>query len=170
MKLVKLSVLLVILLSVFGTLYYGLNNANTELNDSMMNEPVPSFNLATLKGDKIVDETIFVSDEYTLLNIWASWCAACKIEHPFLVELAESGITIVGLNYRDNRKDAQKVIAAEGNPYVEIVYDPNGTLALDLGVLGAPETFVIDGNGKIITRVSGVVDSDVWQNQLASYF
>lgn len=170
MKMVKLSVLFVLLLSVFGTLYYGLNNTNTELNDSMMNEPVPSFKLSSLNGDKIVDETIFVSDEYKLLNIWASWCAACKIEHPFLVELAESGITIVGLNYRDNRKDAQKVIAAEGNPYVEIVYDPNGTLALDLGVLGAPETFVIDSNGKIITRVSGVVDSDVWQNQLASYF
>ncbi|WED28006.1 DsbE family thiol:disulfide interchange protein [Vibrio sp. DW001] len=170
MKLVKLSVLLVILLSVFGTLYYGLNNANSELNDAMMNEPVPSFNLSTLRGDKIVDETIFVSDEYTLLNIWASWCAACKIEHPFLVELAESGIKIIGLNYRDNQKEAQKVIVAEGNPYTEIVYDPNGELALDLGVLGAPETFVIDGNGKIITRVSGIIDSDVWHNQLASYF
>lgn len=170
MKLVKLSALLVILLSVFGTLYYGLNNANTELNDSMMNEAVPSFNLSSLNGDKIVDETIFVGDEYSLLNIWASWCAACKIEHPYLVELAESGIKIIGLNYRDNQKEAQKVIAAEGNPYVEIVYDPNGALALDLGVLGAPETFVIDGNGKIIARVSGIIDSDVWHNQLASYF
>ncbi|MDB1123759.1 DsbE family thiol:disulfide interchange protein [Vibrio algarum] len=170
MRQVKLLVLIAILMTVFSILYYGLNNGKTELNNSMMNEPVPSFRLSSLSEDKILDESLFVGEQHTLLNVWASWCAACKIEHPFLVELSVSGIDIVGLNYRDVRQDAKKVIAQDGNPYSEIVFDPNGELALDLGVLGAPETFVIDNKGMILKRVSGVIDAEVWENQLVTYF
>jgi cytochrome c biogenesis protein CcmG/thiol:disulfide interchange protein DsbE len=170
MRSVKLAVLIAVVLLVFAILYYGLTHSGSEQNTSMMNEPVPEFQLQSLQGDSTLDETIFQGGETKLLNIWASWCAACKVEHPFLIELANRNIVIVGLNYRDNRTDAKKVILADGNPYRHIIYDKQGELALDLGVLGAPETFVIDANGKILARASGVIDADVWQSELAQYF
>lgn len=170
MRLTKLIVLCVVVLGLFATLYYGLNNNNVEQNTSMMNEPVPSFQLQSLDETQVLTEGLFISNEFKLLNIWASWCAACKTEHPFLLELANSGVKIIGLNYRDNRPDALKVIASDGNPYTQIIYDPNGQLALDLGVLGAPETFVIDSNGKIAARVSGVINPEIWQDKFGHLF
>jgi len=149
---------------------YGLNNTGSEFNSSMLSEQVPSFKLQSLDKTEILDNAIFVSDEFKLLNIWASWCTICKMEHSYLLKLAHSGVNIIGLNYRDNRHDAQKMIELEGSPYTDIIFDPNGQLALDLGVLGTPETFVINHSGQIVARVSGAIDATIWKKQLGHFF
>lgn len=100
----------------------------------------------------------------SLLNVWASWCGACSEEQLFLSELAEQGIPIYGLNYRDNPKNARRWLADWGNPYVAVGEDQMGKAAMDLGVYGAPETFLVDAHGKILYRHVGVLDQHVWQN------
>ena len=170
MRIVKLLLLSLLLLIAFAVLYYGLNSDHIEVNTSMVNEPVPAFSLDALQDDKQLNQEIFADGDYTLLNVWASWCAACKSEHQFLISLKSSGIGIVGLNYRDNRKDALAVLRSDGNPYREVIYDPEGSLALDLGVIGAPETFVINGAGEIVYRVNGIIDQEIWQSQISPYF
>ncbi|MDV7102851.1 DsbE family thiol:disulfide interchange protein [Vibrio sp. TH_r3] len=166
---VKLASLCGLLIGIFMLFYFGLVNSNQQSTTPLLNKPVPHFNLQSLLNNNGLDETILLGEHYKILNVWASWCAACKVEHPFLLELSTAGIDIIGLNYRDNRADAIKVIESEGNPYREIIFDPNGLLALDLGVLGAPETFLIDPQGKIQARFSGTIDSTIWQQQFYPY-
>lgn len=170
MRTIKLILLCLTMLTLFGGMYYGLNKPNSELDSLIMNKPVPTFKLQSLTEAAPLDHMIFQGGGYKLLNVWASWCAACKTEHPFLLDLAAKGIEIVGLNYRDNLNDARDVINQDGNPYTHIIYDPNGELALDLGVIGAPETFLIDSNGQIVFRLNGIVDSVAWRAHLERYF
>lgn len=170
MRTVKLSILSTVVFGLFALLYYALNHSGGEVNGALNGEPVPAFELELLDGTKRVNESILTGPKYKLLNIWASWCAACKVEHPLLVSLAGQGIDIIGLNYRDDRRKALAVLASDGNPYRTVVYDPQGEWALDLGVIGAPETFVIDDKGQIVIRISGVIDEQVWQDKLAVYF
>jgi len=120
----------------------------------------PNFYLETLD-----DEKVFLNEQDLpstgLLNVWASWCITCLVEHPFLMNLKEKDIKIIGLNYKDERFDAQNWLNKYGDPYSEVLYDPKGSLALDLGVTGAPETFLIH-NGKIIAHYSGEINERVW--------
>ena len=119
----------------------------------------PNFYLETLD-----DEKIFLNEQDLpstgLLNVWASWCITCLVEHPFLMNLKEKDIKIIGLNYKDERFNAQNWLNKYGDPYSEVLYDPKGSLALDLGVTGAPETFLIH-NGKIIAHYYGEVNERV---------
>jgi cytochrome c biogenesis protein CcmG/thiol:disulfide interchange protein DsbE len=105
-----------------------------------------------------------------LINVWATWCFSCRVEHPYLLELAEQGVTIYGLNYKDEPAKASQWLVDLGNPYSETVVDQNGEFGLDLGVYGAPETYVIDAKGVIRHRHVGVVDEQVWLEQLQPFF
>jgi len=98
------------------------------------------------------------------LSVWATWCAACRVEHPHLNRLAEQGVPIVGLNYKDERDKAVEWLAERGDPYTQVIYDPEGSLGFDLGVYGAPETYLIDAKGIVRHRHVGVVDQDVWES------
>ena len=100
-----------------------------------------------------------------LLNVWATWCPACRAEHDYLQQLADSGVAIVGLNYKDEREAALKWLQQLGNPYEFNIYDPKGTLGFDLGVYGAPETYVIDAKGLVRYRHVGEVNERVWQSK-----
>jgi cytochrome c biogenesis protein CcmG/thiol:disulfide interchange protein DsbE len=100
------------------------------------------------------------------LNVWATWCPACRDEHPYLVELAESGVNVIGLNYKDEAKAALNWLATLGNPYRFNIYDPRGSLGFDLGVYGAPETYIIDTHGVVRFRHVGVVNEKVWIEKL----
>ena len=121
--------------------------------------PVPNFELNSLNSKDIY--TLDDLDNELLVNVWASWCITCLVEHPFLMNLKEKDIKIIGLNYKDERFNAQNWLNKYGDPYSEVLYDPKGSLALDLGVTGAPETFLIH-NGKIIAHYSGEVNERVW--------
>ncbi len=113
--------------------------------------PVPGFSSATLKGGKA-----------TLINVWASWCAPCLAEHPQLVELAKEGVPLYGINYKGNSAEAaRRFLTKHGNPFLAVGADETGMTAIDLGVYGVPETFVIDGSGHIVLRYPGPLTAEV---------
>ena len=122
---------------------------------------IPKFQLENLENTKLID-----NDEIQgsfILNVWASWCITCRVEHPFLMNLKNQGIKIIGLNYKDERSDAIQWLDKYGNPYEISVHDLKGSLALDLGVTGAPETFLVS-NGKVVAHYQGEVNDAIWSN------
>ncbi|MGR5062378.1 DsbE family thiol:disulfide interchange protein [Photobacterium sp. DNB22_13_2] len=132
---------------------------------NLENKPLPAFSLQRLDTAGTADETL-LTGKLQLLNVWASWCAVCKSEHAFLLQLAQQqNMSIIGLNYRDNRQSAMRELAHSGNPYQAVLFDPHGSLALDLGVYGTPESYLIDSNGMIRFRYLGVLDEDVWRQK-----
>ena len=135
-----------------------------------MGKPVPAFALPSLNDEsRIITQDTFKGKPY-LLNVWATWCPSCKVEHPYLLELANMGITIVGLNYKDESDEARSLLKAMEDPYVDNIVDADGRLGLDLGVYGAPETFVVDASGIIRFKVVGVVTEEIWARDIAPIF
>jgi len=146
-------------------LMMALTNKSDNGQLTMRPKALPEFQLSALKTGKTLTRSLFtepLNNKYTLLNVWASWCVVCKVEHPFLLKLAEQGVTIVGLNYRDNQQSASSLLASAGNPYQQIIYDPKGSLALDLGVVGTPESYLIDPKGMVVARFNGVLNETIW--------
>ncbi|WP_428943651.1 DsbE family thiol:disulfide interchange protein [Pantoea sp. FN060301] len=139
----------------------------TLLESALIGKPVPVFRLESLEQPgKIYDRSVLVSGKPILLNVWATWCPTCRAEHHYLNTLATEGIRVVGLNYKDDRSKAIGWLNTLGNPYALSLYDGNGMLGLDLGVYGAPETFLIDGNGIIRYRHAGDMNSEVWNREV----
>lgn len=129
-------------------------------------QPVPAFQLPSLLHEgKMVDDSIF-KGHWTLLNVWATWCPTCHIEHPFLMKLASQGVRIIGMDYKDTDAAARRMLAQKGNPYTEVFVDRDGSYGLNLGVYGAPETYVINPQGVIELRHVGNVDQRVWEQQI----
>ena len=102
-----------------------------------------------------------------LLNVWASWCPTCRVEHPFIEDLAESGaLRVVGFNYKDELEDAQAWLARFGDPYEVTIQDYSGRYAIDLGVYAAPESFLVDANGTIIFKQIGAVTPEIIEKEI----
>lgn len=152
-------------------LYKGLFSDPTRLESVLINQPIPEFELQDLHQlDKQHSREIFTGQPM-LLNVWATWCPTCYAEHQYLNELkATENIYIVGMNYKDERDKALKWLDNLGNPYAIDLFDPRGMLGLDLGVYGAPETFLIDSRGVIRYRHVGDVNATVWNNTLRPIF
>lgn len=136
------------------------------LESALIGKPVPAKILYDLFDNKAVDQQVFQQGKPILLNVWATWCPTCYAEHQYLNQLAEQGITIIGLDYKDKTDKAIKWLKDLRNPYQVVLKDENGSFGLDLGVYGAPETFVIDGNGIIHYRHAGDVNENVWTQVL----
>ncbi|WP_411706236.1 DsbE family thiol:disulfide interchange protein [Edaphovirga cremea] len=146
-------------------------NANgddpTLLESALVGKPVPEFKLESLaEPGKTYDQGILRDGKPILLNVWATWCPTCRAEHAYLNTLAAKGIRVVGLNYKDDRVKAVSWLNTLGNPYALSLYDGDGMLGLDLGVYGAPETFLINGNGIIRYRHAGDLNDDVWNKDI----
>lgn len=142
----------------------------TKLESVLVGKTVPEFRLEDLaEPGKLYDQSIF-KGEPLLLNVWATWCPTCYAEHQYLNELAKQGVKIIGLNYKDQRDKATQWLNDLGNPYLISLFDGNGMLGLDLGVYGAPETFLIDANGVIRYRHVGDINSRNWQETLAPLY
>ena len=122
---------------------------------------VPKFEIQNLAQDDLINEAS-LEGSY-ILNVWASWCITCLVEHPYLMELDKKGVNIVGLNYKDEKIDALNWLEKYGNPYKLIIHDLKGTLALDLGVTGAPETFLIE-DGRVVAHYQGEVNKRIWRD------
>ncbi|EKO3855161.1 DsbE family thiol:disulfide interchange protein [Vibrio harveyi] len=138
----------------------------TKLESVLVGKPVPEFHLEDLaEPGKQYDQSIF-KGEPLLLNVWATWCPTCYAEHKYLNELAGKGVKIIGMNYKDDRNKAVGWLNDLGNPYLISLYDGSGMLGLDLGVYGAPETFIIDANGVIRYRHVGDVNPRNWAETL----
>ena len=148
-------------------LFAGIGKDPTRLDSALVGKAVPQFNLQDLhRPDQQITQQVF-QGEPSLLNVWATWCPSCRDEHADLMRLAKNqGVPIIGLNYKDQRADAKIWLQRLGDPYSTSIYDPEGSLGFDLGVYGAPETFVIGGDGTVLYRHVGVVNDQVWEEIL----
>jgi len=136
-----------------------------DLPSALIDKPVPEFSLPKLGSDEQLTSA-GLKGEPALLNVWATWCPSCRAEYPYLIKLAQQGVAIYGLDYKDDPTEAQKWITELGDPYRFNIVDREGTLGLDLGVYGAPETYLIDAAGIIRAKHVGVVDESVWREKL----
>tara|TARA_B100000989_G_scaffold286606_1_gene255407 strand:- start:284 stop:691 length:408 start_codon:yes stop_codon:yes gene_type:complete len=126
-----------------------------------MEKNIPFFKTKIFENDNVVSEKIFQKDKFYLLNIWASWCVPCREEHSFLINLnKEEKIEIIGLNYKDDKKNAKNFLKELGNPYDIILSDKDGTVAIEWGAYGVPETFLIYDN-KIIKKIIGPINENL---------
>lgn len=156
-------------------LFSSLGKDPQELPSALVGQPFPVFLLEELHDpQRQVSEKDFRGDsengQVVLVNIWATWCFACRIEHPYLNGLAEQGVAIIGLNYKDRRIAAQEWLLERGDPYQFTIFDPRGTLGIDLGVYGAPETYLVDAQGIIRHRRVGVVDERIWNKEFRELY
>ena len=141
---------------------------NVELSQQI-NLEIPNFSSESLMSGEMISQQLLKSDGYKLLNVWASWCGVCKREHEELLQLAELGVPIIGLNYRDQKQAAREYLSSKRNPYIEVISDPNGKLAVELGVIGTPETYLIDQNGRILIKYRGELTADKWNDIFSGY-
>jgi cytochrome c biogenesis protein CcmG/thiol:disulfide interchange protein DsbE len=152
------------LLIFFGLVWFlwrGLSLNPRDLPSVLINKPVPQFNLPQLHVPEKSLSAAEMKGQVWLLNVWASWCVSCRYEHPVLNELSKQGLVpIVGLDWKDTPADAKTWLIKYGNPYQMSISDAEGRTAIDLGVTGAPETFVIDKAGVIRYKHTGPISAE----------
>jgi cytochrome c biogenesis protein CcmG/thiol:disulfide interchange protein DsbE len=167
MSRIALFVPLAIFLALAVLLWRGLSLDPTDMPSALIDRPLPEFELPRLtQPEQIISSSDLIGKPF-LLNVWATWCIACRAEHPFLVELANMGVPIYGVNYKDDSDMARQWLGDLGNPYKANIVDAKGDLGMDLGVFGAPETYVVDAEGVIQYKHVGVVDEKVWVERIA---
>lgn len=147
-------------------LYTAIGKDPTKLETARLNDPVPAFTLPALKDAASLLTQEKLKGQVLLLNVWATWCPSCRVEHDYLLKLSQQGIPVVGLNYKDERVAALNWLTKLGDPYEFNIYDETGKLGFDLGVYGAPETYLIDKKGYVRFRHVGVIDDKVWNTTL----
>jgi len=154
-KLIPFSIVLVFII-IFIIFYKGLQNTNIYTPNAKSSFEVPSVSVELFNSGKIINTLeIFNSNKFYLLNIWSSWCVPCKQEHPILMELSQNNdLEIIGINYKDTKKNANDFLKEFGNPYDNIIFDNKGTNAIEWGAYGVPESFLINNN-KIIKKYIG---------------
>ena len=146
----------------------------SKLPSALIGKPVPDFKLEPLEGLKDDGKAVegfsagtLYGAKVSLVNVWASWCAPCRAEHPYLMELSKRpDIQVLGLNYKDKTENARRFLGVHGNPYDRVGVDPKGRAAVDWGVYGVPETFVVDKKGKIRFKYVGPITQDVLKKLL----
>ncbi|MFL9708287.1 DsbE family thiol:disulfide interchange protein [Aeromonas veronii] len=161
----RLFLPLLLTLSLGILLWLGLGNNPYSQDEATLGRPLPAW-----QSDNLLDgspiQTASLKGEPFVLNVWASWCANCRAEHPLLSELAAT-MPLYGLNYRDKRDAARAWLIQAGNPYRAVLADPDGKLALELGVYGTPETYLFDADGALLARHTGELTKGIWQRLFA---
>ena len=147
---------------IFFIFYKGLEDSKIYTPDISINKKIPLFNTKEFfSGKNVQSSNIFELDKIYLLNIWSSWCIPCRQEHPFLMNLnLDNKVNIIGINYKDDLKNAKNFLKELGNPYKEIFIDIDGTIAIEWGAYGVPETFLIYNN-KIIKKYIGPLNQEL---------
>ncbi|TDL86803.1 DsbE family thiol:disulfide interchange protein [Meridianimarinicoccus aquatilis] len=147
--------------------YFGMFRDDPDaLPSAVAGQPAPAVAVTPL-GDKVsFDAASLRAPGVKLVNFWASWCAPCRVEHPVLEQLAAEGVTIYGVNYKDEGDKALGFLRELGDPYVAVGADASGRMALDWGLYGVPETFVIDGQGTVVLRFAGPITRSVLENTI----
>ncbi|MGM8885963.1 DsbE family thiol:disulfide interchange protein [Psychrobacter sp. 1U2] len=166
----QLKIWFLIPLLVFIGVLYLLGNQLGKPTEVVMNtaleRPVPDFELPLLSDTSRIMTNENLPNEPFLMNVWGSWCPTCVVEHPFLMELEERGVNLVGVNYKDEIGNALSYLNRGGDPFSMSIQDSSGQFALDLGLTGAPETFVVDGNGIIRQHIIGEINEANWQDRI----
>ena len=160
---------LLVFLLLGALLAVGLTIADrkTELPSPLLGKPIPQFTLPLLGQENALVSQADLLGEAFLLNVWASWCVTCRVEHPVIEALAESGkLRVIGLNYRDDAADALAWLDHFGNPYALNLADTSGRTAIDFGVYAAPESFLVDAKGQILFKQIGALTPEIIEREI----
>lgn len=159
-----------LLLGVFfyQTLQLRETRSNSELTSALINKPFPAFSLPGLDNETRSNDDL--AGAVRLVNVWGSWCPSCRYEHPYLAELVGRGVSLIGVNYKDTPDAALQWLDFFGDIYDFHIQDQSGRLGLNLGVYGAPETFIVDANGIIRYKRVGVVDERIWEAEMKAVY
>jgi cytochrome c biogenesis protein CcmG/thiol:disulfide interchange protein DsbE len=142
----------------------GLGKDPSRLPSPLLDKPAPQFELPSLTDPTKTVGSANYANEMAVINVWATWCVGCRQEHGFLMQLAETGsIPIYGLNWRDNRSEAQRFLQQLGDPYIDSAFDEDGRVGIDWGVYGAPETFLVGADGTVLYKQLGPLSWGLWQ-------
>jgi cytochrome c biogenesis protein CcmG/thiol:disulfide interchange protein DsbE len=150
-------------------LFKGLSIDPTALPAARLGQPFPDFSQPELLTEEVIGASA-LQPRPALVNVWATWCYSCRVEHPYLLALATQGVPIYGLNYKDESEKARQWLSELGDPYRLNITDRDGTVGLDLGVYGAPETYVLGPDGVILHRHVGVLDEAVFERDIRHFF
>lgn len=163
-KLIYLGGLFLFLVLMTGFFYQRLHVDKETIPSPLVDKHIPEFSVAILDSPEKLFHSKQLQGQYTLLNIWATWCTTCIEEHQFWVDkrALKPAYQIIGLNYRDNPENAREYLAKAGNPYDVVLSDVDGKVGIDLGVYGTPQTYVIDPHGVILYKHVGPIDERVW--------
>ena len=137
-----------------------------EIKSPLLGKLAPGFVLPSVADPTVRVESRALAGRPYLLNVWGTWCAACEEEHPALIAIAQSGaVPLIGIDWRDNRDEAVRYLAQRGNPYREVGSDADGRAAIEWGVYGAPETFLVGANGRVLVKHIGALTAEVWKQK-----
>ena len=163
----KFLIPLLLFVVLVGFLAVGLNRDPHEVPSPLLGKQAPAFELPQLADPQKTFSPESMKGKVWILNVWASWCVACREEHPVLVELGKLQIApIIGLDYKDKRDDAMAMLARQGNPYALSAFDANGRVGIDYGVYGVPETYVIDQAGVIRFKHIGPITMELLNKKM----
>ena len=167
MKALKFLIPLAVFVALAGFFSVGLMRDPRVVPSPLIDKPAPAFRLQQLHEAQAAFTPEDMKGKVWMLNVWASWCVSCRVEHPLLVEMARQGtVSIVGLNYKDKREDGVQWLTKFGNPYSLSAYDLDGRVGIDYGVYGVPETFVIDKAGVIRYKQIGPISAEALQQKI----
>ncbi len=148
-------------------LTWGLTRNPRELPSTLIGKPVPRFNLPSVRGRALGLSSADLTGEVSLVNVFASWCVACRAEHPVFMKLKEDGVVAIhGINYKDRPQDAAEWLDGLGDPYTRTGADLDGRVSIEWGVYGVPETFVIDREARIVFKQVGPVTPEVYRSKI----
>lgn len=165
----RLAFLLPLIIFALISIYFaaGLKRDPSRIPSALIDRPVPEFSMPAISEDIPPFSTNDIADKITLINVFASWCISCHVEHSFLMELSKrDDLYIAGLNWKERAGDGEAWLKQYGNPYDFVGDDPDGRVAIDFGVTGAPETFIVDAKGRIRFRFAGPITEPVWERDI----
>jgi cytochrome c biogenesis protein CcmG, thiol:disulfide interchange protein DsbE len=166
-KILRWSLPLAIFAVIVAFLFVGLFRDPREVPSPLIGKPAPAFTLSKLHESQQTLSNADMRGQVWLLNVWASWCVSCRVEHPLLVELAKANVVpVIGLNYKDRRDDGLAWLAERGDPYQASIVDADGRVGIDFGVYGVPETFVIDKAGVIRYKQIGPITAEALKDKI----
>ena len=158
---------LIVFVAIGALLYSGIGKDPTVLPSVLVGKPAPEFSAPELRDPNVTHSKASLLGKPFLLNVFASWCPSCRVEHPILARYAREGkVRLVGLNWKDEAGDALGWLQQFGDPYEEIVYDPDGRIGIDFGVTAAPESFVIGADGSILYKHIGPISEEDMETKI----
>lgn len=160
----KLFIPAVFFVLMLGLLLFGLGRNPNQVPSALVNRPLPEFTLPLLDQTDGEISSADLLGRISIINFWATWCPPCHEEHPYLVEISasETNVQFIGVNYKDDLDEARLFLEEKGTPFEKVIVDLNGSLGIDFGVAGAPETFIVDSFGTIRYRHVGIINHRIW--------